>query len=57
VAPPPGALARNVLFVTGMPVLHRGRVQWWLSLALFAAIVLALVIAALASDPLTTSFQ
>jgi hypothetical protein len=40
-----------------MTVLHSGRVQWWLSLAFFAAIVLALAIAALAIDPLTASLQ
>jgi hypothetical protein len=38
-----------------MPVLHNHRLQWWLSFALFAAIVLALVIAALSIDPLTAS--
>lgn len=38
-----------------MPVLRNSSVQWWLSLALFAAIVLALVIAALGMDPLTAS--
>jgi len=32
-----------------------GRVQWWLSFALFGAIVLLFVIAALAIDPLTAS--
>ena len=38
-----------------MPVLPNHRMEWWLSVALFAAIVLALVIAALAIDPLTAS--
>ena len=32
-----------------------GRLQWWLSLVLFATIVLLFVIAALAIDPLTAS--
>lgn len=31
------------------------RIQWWLSFALFSAIVLLFVIAALAIDPLTAS--
>jgi hypothetical protein len=35
---------------------HSGN-GWWLSLALFAAIVLALVIAALSSDPLLSLVQ
>ena len=30
---------------------------WWLSLVLFAAIVLALLVAALASDPLLSLIQ
>ena len=37
-----------------MPV-HSGRVQWWLSMAFFTAILLALVIAALMLNPLATT--
>lgn len=37
------------------PFRDSARMQWWLSFALFAAIVLLFVIAALAIDPLTAS--
>ena len=38
-----------------MAVPRGARTQWWLSLLLFAVIVLAFVIAALAIDPLSAS--
>jgi hypothetical protein len=38
-----------------MPEFHSRGTQWWLSFALFAAIVLALVIAALTLDPLSAA--